>query len=146
MPTIETGRWLLVALAIVGLALAATAVSAHGTAVTTDHPYNGTEAPPYNGTAAEWDVWMETHMTEHMGPGSVAWMEAHTGVTIEEMAQHMAEAHSIGHGVGYLNHDHADGYGIQDADDYGVQDDTHREDSHRDDTRRGGYGMAGHGC
>ena len=162
MPTIELGRWLLVAVVIVGLAFAATVVSAHGTDTTTDHPYNtttdhpyntttdnpynGTEAPPYNGTAAEWEIWMENHMTEHVGSGSVAWMESHMGVTVEEMAQHMAEANYTGHGAGYLHHDHTSGYGTQDfghGGGYSVHDDTHRDDTHR-----GGYGMTGrgHGC
>ena len=147
MTTLDSGRWLLVAIAIVGLALGATAVSAHGTDATTEHPYNGTEAPPYNGTAAEWEVWMENHMSEHMGSGSVAWMEAHMGVTVEEMAQHMAEANYTGHGGEYLHHNHSGGYGTHDfghGGGYGV----HADDTHQSDTPRGGSGMTGrgHGC
>jgi hypothetical protein len=34
---------------------------------------------------------MEAQMTEHMGPGSVEWMESHMGVTVDEMAQDMAD-------------------------------------------------------
>jgi hypothetical protein len=34
---------------------------------------------------------MEGQMTEHMGPGSVEWMESHMGVTVDEMAQDMAD-------------------------------------------------------
>jgi hypothetical protein len=30
-------------------------------------------------------------MTEHMGPGSVEWMESHMGVTVDEMGQDMAD-------------------------------------------------------
>jgi hypothetical protein len=48
MTTIRIGRGLLVALAIVGLAVTAGVVSAHG-----DDPA-GEDAPPYDGTAAEW--------------------------------------------------------------------------------------------
>jgi len=156
MTTIETGRWLLVAVAIVGLALAATAVSAHGpdrtmdhphNETTTDHAHNGTEAAPYGGTAEEWEGWMENHMTEHMGPGSAAWMEAHIGVTVEEMAQHMADGNGTAHDVWYPNHHRANEYGThgpEHDDVYG----THVDDTHRDDDRWGGHGMAGrgHGC
>jgi hypothetical protein len=34
---------------------------------------------------------MEAQMTEHMGPGAVEWMESHMGVTVDEMAQDMAD-------------------------------------------------------
>ncbi len=34
---------------------------------------------------------MEAQMTEHMGPGSVEWMESHMGATVDEMAQDMAD-------------------------------------------------------
>ncbi|WP_423999154.1 hypothetical protein ACOZ4I_10220 [Haloarcula salina] len=85
MTNFRIGRWLLVVLAIVGLALAAPLVSAHGTDTTVD------DAPPYDGTADDWAAWMEGHMTEHMGPGSVEWMESHMGVTVDEMAQDMAD-------------------------------------------------------
>ena len=80
----RTGRWLLVALAIVGLAFTASVVSAHG-----DDPTG--EDAPYDGTAAEWAAWMEAHTTDHMGPGAVEWMESHMGVTLDEMAQDMAD-------------------------------------------------------
>ncbi|WP_254538771.1 hypothetical protein [Halomarina litorea] len=85
MITFELGRWLLVALAIIGLAFAAPVVSAHGNETTAD------DAPPYDGTADDWAAWMEAHMTEHMGSGAVEWMEAHMGGTVDEMAQDMAD-------------------------------------------------------
>ncbi|MDL5363210.1 hypothetical protein [Halalkalicoccus sp. NIPERK01] len=85
MTTFKLGRWLLVALAIVGLAFAAPVVSAHGNETTAD------DAPPYDGTTADWAAWMEGHMTEHMGPGAVEWMESHMGVTVDEMAQDMGD-------------------------------------------------------
>ncbi|MFC6987560.1 hypothetical protein ACFQJD_02200 [Haloplanus sp. GCM10025708] len=85
MTNFKLGRWLLVALAIVGLAFAAPVVSAHGNDTTAD------DAPTDNTTADEWATWMEAQMTEHMGPGSVEWMESHMGVTVNEMAQDMAD-------------------------------------------------------
>ena len=85
MTNFKLGGWLLVALAIIGLAFAAPVVSAHGTDTIAD------DAPPYDGTAADWAAWMEAHMTDHMGPGSVEWMESHMGVTVDEMAQDMAD-------------------------------------------------------
>ncbi|WP_458208643.1 hypothetical protein [Haladaptatus sp. NG-SE-30] len=85
MTNFTIGRWLLVALALVGLALAAPAVSAHDNETTAD------DAPPYDGNAAGWAAWMEAQMTDHMGPGSVEWMETHMGMTIDEMAQDMAD-------------------------------------------------------
>ncbi|MFC7139953.1 hypothetical protein ACFQMA_08910 [Halosimplex aquaticum] len=85
MTNINAGRWLLVALAIVGLALVAPVVSAHDNETTAD------DAPRDDGTAAEWAVWMEGHKTDHMGPGAVEWMESHMGVTVDEMAQDMAD-------------------------------------------------------
>ena len=79
------GRWLLVALAIVGLAFAAPVVSAHG-----DEPTQGNETPA-DGDAADWAAWMDGHMTDHMGPDAGDEMEAHAGATIDEMAQDMAD-------------------------------------------------------
>jgi len=146
MTNITAGRWLLVAIAVVGLALVAPLVSAHGNDTTTDHPYNETDAPPHNGTAAEWEDWMESHMAEYMGPGSVAWMETHMGVSIEEMAQQMADGNYTGHSLGY-GAPGSGGYGMHGTG-YGGDYGTHADDTHRDDTHRGGYGMAGrgHGC
>ncbi|SEP17879.1 hypothetical protein SAMN04487948_1191 [Halogranum amylolyticum] len=79
------GRWLFVALAVVGLAFAAPVVSAHGNETTAD------DTSPYDGIADDWAARMGAHMTDHMGPGSVEWMESHTGVTDDEMAQDMAD-------------------------------------------------------
>lgn len=84
MPIINTSRVLLVLLVIVGLALVVPSVSAHGNETTAD-------APPYNGTADDWATWMEVHMIDHMGPGSVEWMENHMGLTVDEMAEDMAD-------------------------------------------------------
>ncbi|EMA06239.1 hypothetical protein [Haloferax denitrificans] len=90
MTNFELGRWLLVALAIVGLAVAAPVVSAHGDETTAD------DAAPSGGTAAEWAAWMESQMAEHMGSDSVEWMESHTGVTVDGMARYMADNHDDG--------------------------------------------------
>jgi hypothetical protein len=81
MTNFTIGRWLLVALAIVGLALAPGLGSAHGNDTTAD------DAHPYDETADDWPTWMEDHVTDHMGPGAVEWMEDHMGVTVGEMAQ-----------------------------------------------------------
>lgn len=82
--------WLLVVLAIVGLTLAIPVVSAHGADATAD------DAPPYNATSDEWATWMETEMNEHMGPGSVEWMESQMGVTVDEMSQDMTNGNYNG--------------------------------------------------
>lgn len=88
------GIWLLVMLAIVGLAFAAPMVSAHGNETTAD------DVPPYNGTPTERATWMESHMTEHMGSDSVEWMESHMGVTVNEMGQDRADSgYDHGHGM-----------------------------------------------
>ena len=34
---------------------------------------------------------MEAQMNEHMGAGSVEWMESQMGLTVEEMGQDMAD-------------------------------------------------------
>lgn len=85
MTNIKLGRWLLVAIAIVALVFAAPVASAHSTDTTAD------EAPTANATADDWTVWMETQMTEHMGPASIEWMESQMGVTVGEMGQDMAD-------------------------------------------------------
>lgn len=90
MTEIKFGRWLLVAFAIVGLAVAAPVVSAHGNDTTAD------DAPTDNATADDWATWMEVQMTEHMGPGSVEWMESHMGVTVDEMGKDMADGEHRG--------------------------------------------------
>ena len=82
--------WLIVALVIVGLAFVVPTVSAHGNATTAD------DAPPYDGTADDWATWMEAHMIDHMGPGSVEWMENHMGLTVDEMAEDMADDGQMG--------------------------------------------------
>ena len=102
MTNIRFGRWLLVAVAVLGLAVAAPVVSAHDNGPAAD------DAAPYNGTADEWATWMEGHATDHMGPGSVEWMESHMGVTIDEMAQDMADD-EYDHRNGHYD-DHIDGY------------------------------------
>ena len=86
MTAIRTGGWLLGLLAIVGLVFAVPVVSAHGNETAAD------DTSPYNGTAEEeWTAWMESHMTDHMGPDAVEWMESHMGVTVEEMGRDMAD-------------------------------------------------------
>jgi hypothetical protein len=89
MTNFKLGHWLLVALAIVGLAFAAPVVSAHGD-VPTQGNETATDEMPTDGDAASWAAWIESHMTDHMGPGAVEEMESHMGVTVDEMAQDMA--------------------------------------------------------
>ncbi|AWB28673.1 hypothetical protein [Halococcoides cellulosivorans] len=88
MTNVRYGRWLLVAITIVGFAVALPVVSAHGTDTTAP---NADDAPTTNATTDEWATWMNGHMTAHMGPGSVEWMESHVGVTVDEMARDMAD-------------------------------------------------------
>jgi len=90
MTNFELGRWLLVALAMLGLALAAPVVSAHGNDTTAD------DAPPYDETADDWAAWMAEHMTDHMGSGAVEWMESHVGVTADETGQNVADGDDDG--------------------------------------------------
>jgi hypothetical protein len=96
MNTRPLGRWLLVALALLAVAFAVPAVSAHG-AESTQTNATATAHTPADGDAAAWAAWMEGQMTDHMGPGAVAEMEAHMGVTVEEMAQAMGDrGHTAG--------------------------------------------------
>ncbi|MEF8799600.1 MAG: hypothetical protein V5A27_07555 [Halapricum sp.] len=83
----QLGRWLLVALAIVGLAFAAPAVSAHG-----DEPTQGNE------TAAD------GMPTDTDAAGWAAWMEAHMGVTVDEMAKDMADDNHTARGMNGQGH------------------------------------------
>ena len=83
-------RWLLVALAIVGLAFAVPAVSAHGDAPVRENE-TAADGTPVDGEAAAWATWMEAHMTDHMGPNAVTQMETYTGVTVDEMARDMTD-------------------------------------------------------
>lgn len=84
------GRWVLVTLAIVGLAFAAPVVGAHGDEPT---PGNETDADgmPADGDVADWAAWMDGHMTDHMGSNVVGEMESHMGVTVDEMARDVAD-------------------------------------------------------
>ncbi|WP_135366654.1 hypothetical protein [Halosimplex halophilum] len=84
MTNFNIGRWLLVALAIVGLTLVTPIVSAHGDETT------AADAPKANGTVAEWPTWMEGHMIDHLSPGAVEWTESHMGVTVDGIAQDVA--------------------------------------------------------
>jgi hypothetical protein len=109
MTTYKLGRWVLVVLAVVGLAVAAPVVGAHGNDASVDG------APPYGGTAADWTAWMEGHVTDHTGPGAVEWMESHMGVTVDEMARDTAEGDYADHGP----HGHGGMYGQDSGGMYG---------------------------
>lgn len=86
MTQIPRHRLLFVALAIVAVAVAVPLVSAHGSD-TADNATTADDASP-NGTAADWEAHMKSPMTEHMGPGSVEWMDSHMG-SVAEMAHDM---------------------------------------------------------
>lgn len=96
------GRWLLVALAIAGLAFAAPAVSAHGDEPV---PENGTavDGVPADGDVADWETRIDGHMTEFPWPDGLDETESHTGVTVGETAQGMSDdAYTTGmNGRGY---------------------------------------------
>ncbi|MEF8775669.1 MAG: hypothetical protein V5A43_04095, partial [Haloarculaceae archaeon] len=117
MTDTNLGRLLLVAVAIVGLAFAASVVSAHGDEPTQWNETTAEERPAHS-DAANWAIWMESHMTDHMGPGAVDVMESYIGVSVAEMAQYMAEAghpdddHSVddGYRTGADDRTVADGY------------------------------------
>lgn len=98
MPTDTPGRVLLVVVALLGVALLTTVAGAHWPGA------DPADAPPANATAEEW----------------TAWMEAHSGLTVEEMAEHMADgdgwyhhgpAGYAHHGPGDVDHHGPAGYG-----------------------------------
>ncbi|MFD1642224.1 hypothetical protein [Halohasta litorea] len=76
------GWWLLVAFAIVGLAVTAPVVSAHG-----GDPTHGTTADGIvtEGDTTGWAGWMNDHMTDQMGLDAIDEMESHMGVTVDEL-------------------------------------------------------------
>jgi len=108
MTNLPTGRWLLVGLAIIAVVMAAPLASAHGPGPTATA---ANETPPYNGTTDDWAAWMEAHMAEHMGPGAVEWMEAHMGLTVEQMSEHMADD-GDGHAGPWMDGNGTDGPGM----------------------------------
>jgi len=63
MTGFNINRWLLVAIAVLGLAFAAPVVSAHGDAPTPD------DAHPHDGTDDGWPTWMDGHDGDHHGDG-----------------------------------------------------------------------------
>lgn len=85
MPYITTGRVLLVGLAVLGLLVTAPVATAHGD----EAPDTTTPTDSAAESSTGWTDWMESHMTEYMGPGAVEWMESHMGVSIEEMGSGM---------------------------------------------------------
>lgn len=127
MTNMKLGPWLLVALAVVGLAFAAPAVSAHD-----DEPVQGNETAA-DGDVGDWAVWMEAHMTDHMGADAVDEMGSHMGVTIDEMESHMGVTADEGaHEMTDDGHAHA-----------GETTDDH---AHAGTTEQGHGNGQGHGC
>ena len=139
MTNFTLGRWLLVAVAVVGLAFAAPVVSAHSTDTTAD------DTPTDNATADQWAIWMEAQMTEHMGPGSIEWMESQMGVTVEGMAQGQGMADEGNHnGTDDRHHNGADDRHHDGTGDghHGGTDDRHHNGA--DDRHHGGMYGQGH--
>ncbi|WP_435362374.1 hypothetical protein [Haloarchaeobius sp. DFWS5] len=85
MTNFTLGRWLVVALVLVALVVAAPLVGAHGDESIADG------APPYDGTTTDWVAWMEGHMNEHMGGD------------FDEMGPGMADG-AHGHGMAGQGH------------------------------------------
>ena len=96
-------RWLLVALAIVGLAFVAPGVSAHG-----DEPTQGNETEvtgmPAHSDATAWAAWMGGHVIDHMGSDTVDEMESHRGVTDGELTRGMADDNHTAAGMNERGH------------------------------------------
>lgn len=93
------GRWLLVALAIIGLAFAAPAVSAHVDELSQGNETVADEMPA-DGDTAEW----ATRMDGHMAPNDVDEMGAHMGVNVDIMTQDVSNENHTGakiHGQGH---------------------------------------------
>jgi hypothetical protein len=88
------GRWLLVTLAILGLAVAVPVVSAHGGDPVGVNETVDAEQPVVD--QADRVAWMDTHIGTdtfdargwHMGP-PVEDMATHMGLTVQEMGQYM---------------------------------------------------------
>lgn len=118
------GRWLVVTLAVVGLALAVPAVGAHGDDPTQTNETAAAETP--TNTTTVWPNWM----ADHMGPAATEWMESHMGVnndSTERVAGH--------HWADDDTRDH-----------HWDDEDTRDRHWNDDDTRVRGTGGHGHGC
>lgn len=90
MKPITIGSWLLVAVAIIGLAFVVPIAGAHGEDLSAANQSVDTDGP-VDADSAELADWMETQMIAHMGPDAPEWMESHMGMTIDEMAQDMSD-------------------------------------------------------
>lgn len=121
--------WLLVAIAVVGLALAIPAVSAHGPG-----PLAG-DASADNETATDGPGWMGPNAGEHMSPASLEWMAQHMGMTVEELTRHMADGEHVGdheqhqHQGQHQNHQHQN-----------------QHQNHQHQGQHGGMSGQGQGC
>lgn len=77
------GLVLLVAVAVLALLLVATLATSQTARPMADY------AHPYGADTDKMAIWMDARMTDHLGPGYVAWMEAHMGATVDEMTRYM---------------------------------------------------------
>ncbi|UTF52054.1 hypothetical protein [Natronosalvus rutilus] len=101
------GRWLLVAIAVVGLAVAVPLVGAHGNDTAGNDTATETDG-------ADWIAWMIGHVNgdgDHAGSHGAGMhetgthgtgMDSHASGSIDDMNQHMAGTHDDGqvHGQG----------------------------------------------
>jgi hypothetical protein len=153
MPTRTLGRTLFVALAVLGLALAAPAVGAHGDAPATD------EAPTTGTNATEQGGWMLGELTDRLGPDAAEWMASHAGMSGDRLGpwahaahggdlapedQHTSAAHSDhhsdqAHGDHYRNSAHQGNHSDQ------AHGDHYRNAPHADHGSTGTH-QQGHGC
>ncbi|MFP4625838.1 MAG: hypothetical protein ACLFNI_04515 [Natronomonas sp.] len=90
MKPITIGSWLLVTVAIVGLAFVVPIAGAHDEDLSASNQSVVTDGP-VDANSTELADWMETQMIVHMGPDAPDWMESQMGVTIDEMAQDMSD-------------------------------------------------------
>ncbi|MFD1641617.1 hypothetical protein [Halohasta litorea] len=131
------GRWLLVTLAILGVALAVPVVSAHGGDPVGINETVDADQPVVDRT--DRIAWMDTHMGTdtvdargwHMGP-PVEEMATHMGLTVDDMGQYM----------GIDDHREFGDDGRQITDDHRESIDDHRgvADDHYDDQTQGHRG------
>lgn len=84
------GRWLLVALAIAGLALAAPAVTAHDDASTSTNETSTRDAPS-DGSGVDPTGWMADRMADHLGPETAEPMWFHGSGPTDESSRHVTD-------------------------------------------------------
>ncbi|WP_311170380.1 hypothetical protein [Halobellus ordinarius] len=143
MNTRTFGRTLFVALAVLGLALAAPAVGAHGDAPATD------EAPTADTNATDRSGWMLGEMTERLGPGAAERMASHAGMSGDWMNSSAHAAHdNHAHGDHHSDTTHSDHHSDTTHSDHHsdtTHSDHHSDTTHSDHHSSTGTHQQGHG-